>query len=33
MEILTTVGAVVTGVVTIIVGTYAVATILFDDLP
>lgn len=33
MEILTTIGAIVTGAVTVIVGAYSVATILFDDLP
>jgi len=32
MEILTIVGAVVTGVVTVIVGLFSLATILFDDL-
>lgn len=32
MEILTNVGAMVTGVVTVLAGLFSLATILFDDL-
>ena len=32
VEILTSIGAIVTGLVTVIVGAFSVASILFDDL-
>ena len=32
MEILTNVGALVTGVVTVVAGIFSLATILFDDI-
>lgn len=32
MEILTNIGAVVTGVVTVLAGLFSLATILFDDI-
>jgi hypothetical protein len=32
MELLTNIGAVVTGVVTVLVGLFSLATLLFDDI-
>jgi len=32
MEILTNVGALITGVLTVVVGVFSIAAILFDDL-